>query len=650
MSKASSFTASFAFVLCLLVVGCSAETTGADRVVAVDSTVQLLSHATEQVTTPAGLTLKLMVSVDPPLVGSTRVQANSFWLESNLAYVAYNNSGLPLVGAIDVLDLKVPAAPRLVSQLTFPSQKINGLSVSNGALYYTGSASASGAVAGKIALAADGSLGAASAPTKLSSFAGTSIVANGDALYATYGDTGGLAFLNSKLEVNRTVNLTDARGVAVSSDGKTIAVVRGQPGSVALFDSSGNAISSYNLGGASVKESKSTIQMGGRLALASLGDGGFAVLCAQTGKVLASQRAVTLLGMPSTTSVTNAVSAGAGLVFAANGVAGVYVYKLTRGALLNDGSNCTAETLTELGYLDIGDFSANMVYFRDGYLFTADGLGGFRVVTVQNAMADTASEVDFASPGTGLVVLNGTAAGALSLSGNASLTATDGTVYVNSSSSKARTLTGNAKLVAKSSFVVGGDSITGNATVSGALSTGVSALSDPFSWLPAPSTSALSVQSSTELSISGNTVRALHPGVYQNGITLSGNAVVTLDPGVYYLSEGGLDVSGNASVTGTGVTIYSASTRAGINLSGNGTIKLTAPTSGLFASIAVYENRTSTAPISLSGNGEVDIRGTVYAASAPLTLSGNAKLPTLGSLDIADTITVTGNGAVAVKQ
>jgi len=46
----------------------------------------------------------------------------------------------------------------------------------------------------------------------------------------------------------------------------------------------------------------------------------------------------------------------------------------------------------------------------------------------------------------------------------------------------------------------------------------------------------------------------------------------------------------------------------------------------------------------------LDIRGTLYMARAPLTLSGNAQAPTLGSLDVADTITVVGNGAIALSQ
>jgi hypothetical protein len=642
---AAPFTSLFA-----LFVGCAADSGPGARLTVADSTVQLLSSGSQQTTTPSGLSLTLIASVEPPTVGTTTVQANSFWLDSNVAYVAYNNAGLPVVGAIDVVDLTVPAVPRLISEQSFATQKVNGLAVSHGTLYYTGSSSElGGAILAKIAISPSGALGAPSAPVKLPSYAGTGIAAYGGAYYATSGDTGGLSRFDASLTVSAGATIADARGVAVSPDGKTLGVVSGQPGAVALFDPSGTPTTSYTLGGASIPESKSTIQMGARSILASLGDGGFAVVCAQNGAVVAAQPAVTIAGVPSASTVTNAVAAGAGLVFAADGVAGVYAYQLTHGSLIA-GTNCTTDTLTELGYLDLGNFSANMVYFRNGYLFVADGRGGFRLLNVQNALSDPQSDLDFASPGTGLMALDASANHALSLTGNASLSVVSGYVYVNSTSSSALSASGNAKITATASFIAGSDSLSGNASISGALVTAASPLSDPLSWLPAPTTSMLAVAASTAVSVSGNDTRTLEPGVYQNGISLSGNAQVQLKPGVYYISEGGLSLSGNASLTGLGVLIYNASTKTGITLSGNGRVQLTPSSTGTYAGITIYQNRSSSAAVNLSGNGAMDIRGTLYMPHAALTLSGNAQLPTLGSLDVADTISVSGNGSVVVSQ
>jgi hypothetical protein len=46
----------------------------------------------------------------------------------------------------------------------------------------------------------------------------------------------------------------------------------------------------------------------------------------------------------------------------------------------------------------------------------------------------------------------------------------------------------------------------------------------------------------------------------------------------------------------------------------------------------------------------MSLHGTIYAPAAPLTLSGGAKVPSVGSLAIADTITITGNATAVVGQ
>ena len=93
----------------------------------------------------------------------------------------------------------------------------------------------------------------------------------------------------------------------------------------------------------------------------------------------------------------------------------------------------------------------------------------------------------------------------------------------------------------------------------------------------------------------GTRSATINPGVYSQ-ITVSGNASLTLVSGIYIIAGGGLSVSGNANVTGTGVMIYNTKVATGtygsITLSGNGTIKLTGPTTGAYSGIR--SSRTST--------------------------------------------------------
>ena len=108
----------------------------------------------------------------------------------------------------------------------------------------------------------------------------------------------------------------------------------------------------------------------------------------------------------------------------------------------------------------------------------------------------------------------------------------------------------------------------------------MAAVANPLAALTGPSTAGLTNYGSA--SYSGNGSYNLKPGIYSQ-ITISGNVAVTLNAGTYIIEGGGFTVSGNASVSGTGVLIfnagstYNATTDGGtygaITLSGNGTLQ-----------------------------------------------------------------------------
>src|SRR3984957_5971648 len=107
-----------------------------------------------------------------------------------------------------------------------------------------------------------------------------------------------------------------------------------------------------------------------------------------------------------------------------------------------------------------------------------------------------------------------------------------------------------------------------------------------------------------------------------------------MNPGVYVIAGGGFTVSGNGNISASGVTIYNAGSAypntggsfGAINLSGNGKLTLSAPTTGTYAGLGIFQSRDNTQALSLSGNNLTGITGSIYAANAQLTLSGNAQL------------------------
>ena len=266
---------------------------------------------------------------------------------------------------------------------------------------------------------------------------------------------------------------------------------------------------------------------------------------------------------------------------------------------------------------------------------------------------------DTVTVGQSIVVLDPSAGGALSLSGNASINLPGG-VCVNSSSSSALSASGNAAIKASVIDVHGGVQKSGNASFSPAPVTGAASLPDPLAGLPVPVASNLGITSKGSLSLSGSSSQTIVPGVYSQ-ISASGNAKLTLDPGIYVITGGGFTVSGNASVavsgptsslTGTGVMIYNAGTGynlasgadggtfGAVTLSGNGTYSLSPPTTGTYAGVVIFQSRENSKALTISGNAS-GMTGTIYAPAASLAESGNASL---NAALIVDTLSISGNG------
>jgi hypothetical protein len=247
-----------------------------------------------------------------------------------------------------------------------------------------------------------------------------------------------------------------------------------------------------------------------------------------------------------------------------------------------------------------------------------------------------------------IFVLDPKAAGALTLSGNASLKI-PGAVVVDSNAKNAVSAAGNAQVSASAIDVVGGVQKSGNASFHPAPTTGIASVADPLVGLPSPATAGLTSYGS--VSLSGNSSRTISPGVYSQ-ISASGNASLTMSSGIYIIEGGGFTVTGSASVAGSGVMIYNAGSNypgsggnfGGISLSGNGTFRLTAPTSGTYAGVLIFQSRQNTRALSFSGGAMGSMTGTIYAPSALLSMSGSASLSNpldVGMLNLSGNVALT---------
>ena len=236
--------------------------------------------------------------------------------------------------------------------------------------------------------------------------------------------------------------------------------------------------------------------------------------------------------------------------------------------------------------------------------------------------------------------VNGVTTGTdVTLSGNVDITANNCSIR----SDAAVSVSGNVTINASSVYASGAITTSGNVTVNAAEYTNQAQLADPYAnWAPLQTALAgAACSGGATINTSGGNL-TLSPGCY-GGIN-DNNAALTLSPGVYYVN-GGINLSGNASLSGNGVTIVSTGT---FSSSGNVLISLTAPTSGATAGIAYASSNAQGS--SFSGNEAMSFTGLIYYPNGILSVSGNAANGSAGCAEIvAQTVNFSGNANLAAN-
>jgi prepilin-type N-terminal cleavage/methylation domain-containing protein len=237
-------------------------------------------------------------------------------------------------------------------------------------------------------------------------------------------------------------------------------------------------------------------------------------------------------------------------------------------------------------------------------------------------------------------------------SDNPSLTV-NGYLYVNSSTSNAVKLTGK-KNATKITINNGGFGIltpggctgcTHNTVACAACAwitgnqpwTGYSpALLDPLRFMADPPNSGAG-------SCSGGVCQ---PGTYASTLQLTSSA--TLNPGVYILQNGMSVTGNNTKLTGSGVMLFISS--GNMSLGGGSTLNLTPPTSGPYKNILIFQSRSNSSPLKITGGSSAGLTfgGVIYVpSSTQVTLStGGATLNVTAV--VAQSIKISSNAQVIV--
>jgi Flp pilus assembly protein TadG len=144
--------------------------------------------------------------------------------------------------------------------------------------------------------------------------------------------------------------------------------------------------------------------------------------------------------------------------------------------------------------------------------------------------------------------------------------------------------------------------------------------------------------------IPGGKSVTLSPGTYCNK-DWGGN--ITLNPGVYILRGIDIKLGGNASLTGSGVTIFLME-GAQFTANANNVVKLSPPASGDYAGITIFQDHGNTSPLTINGTSGSQVSGFIYAPDAPITYTGNSDMTASGEClrVVGDTVEMNGNSAV----
>jgi Flp pilus assembly protein TadG len=277
----------------------------------------------------------------------------------------------------------------------------------------------------------------------------------------------------------------------------------------------------------------------------------------------------------------------------------------------------------------------------------------FAALFGSGAVLITGRSVALPNAGTGCVLaLNSSVSPAVKVSGSNALKLNKCNLYSNSSGSPSLDVSGSATVSANHVGVVGDISGASNITATNGIRTHTRPVADPYADVTPP---AKPTCSSAKITVNANgKTNSLDPGCYGGSITVNAGATLNLNPGIYYLDGANLNVAGNATITGTGVTLVftgSGSDWGTASIGSNAIVNLTAPTSGKTQGIVMYGDRKMPAgtAFSLTGGGTQNFGGAIYLPKANLNFAGGNGTTTSCTKIIADTFAFTGTSNLEVN-
>ena len=129
--------------------------------------------------------------------------------------------------------------------------------------------------------------------------------------------------------------------------------------------------------------------------------------------------------------------------------------------------------------------------------------------------------------------------------------------------------------------------------------------------------------------------------MYCGSTNFNGSGTLKLNPGLYVINNGAMIFNSGWTVTGTGVTFYLANSSSTITFNGNVNATLSAPTSGTYANILMFEpTGLSTTNLPINGSSGDSFTGLFYLPSCKVTINSVSNMTTNNVTMVFSTLTL----------
>lgn len=330
--------------------------------------------------------LALVAQVSPPsFSGAENLTATDIHIDGDYAYISYNTAGGDYKGAVDIVNVSDPAAPRLTGRAYSYDKDLNAIHYINGYIYVVGGVDAeksalatANSVIIKVA-ANDGRFDTSDLTYNYQEGfnANDALVANGS-LYVTSGRDGYVTeFDTSSLEIVNEVPFQDLRSVVIK-DGKYL--VLDASAGVRILNSDLQETSQIQIDSDFREADKRTLDIMGDKVIVAEGRNGAGVYSINTG---AFQEYIPITINPADVIendiVTNATAYNEGVILMANGGAGLGL------------AEEEDDVLSTVGVIEL-DGSTNYVASKGDYIFAASGREGLQIIKMNKPSEDLAEK------------------------------------------------------------------------------------------------------------------------------------------------------------------------------------------------------------------------------------------------------------------